>query len=85
MMDDEEYIQVCDRTKLTAKRSLELEEEGRNWAVSRILGEVAMDIEEEEEENSLSLHTILSACGKVVECLGHERGGVEVAFSGVTH
>ena len=54
MMEAEKYLQICDRTKLTAKRSLK-KKEGRSnllkWAVCHILGkEQTVKVEEEEEE-----------------------------------
>ena len=59
MVKDVRNIQICDRIKLTAKRSLELEEERRNnlinWAVSQIVGEDEMEIDEEEDEKKLCL------------------------------
>ena len=82
MVKDVRNIQICDRIKLTAKRSLELEEERRNnlinWAVSQIVGEDEMEIDEEEDEKN-------SACGGVVECSVHDGGGVEVACNRITH
>ena len=63
IMMDQDYIQICDRKILTAKRSLEKEEKERsnllNWAVFQIIGEEPTikikEEEEEEEEVFLSL------------------------------